>query len=139
MASTMTTTTLVPACLLLLLLASQWTLLYARSMPGDYDTQFYAPSHGGEYFPTQGDEPSAQSDMPSFATQDTTNYNYEESFASTDAELPYDTFVDSPETVTTTGQPANNDQVVFTQAQYENDEVYFDTSNADTVYRANDG
>lgn len=135
------TRTLVPACLLLLVLALQCTSPHARSMPGDYDTQFYAPTHGGDYFPTQtDDQPAVQSDMPSFATHDTATYNYDESFASTDADdVPFDTFVDSPETVIASAPPVADEQVVFTQAQYDNDEVYFDTSNADTVYRANDG
>lgn len=118
--------------LLLLVLAVQLTSLHARSVPGDYDTQEYVPIPSGNTFDTQ-------SDMPSFATNqfdtpletEQNPYNYDTSLASSDSadSLPFDTFVDSPETI---------NPVVFSQSAYENDEVFFDTSNADTVYRAKD-
>jgi hypothetical protein len=56
-------------------------------------------------------------------------YNYDTSLASSDStdSLPFDTLIDSPETVT---------PVVYSQSAYENDEVFFEISNADTIYRA---
>jgi hypothetical protein len=121
--------------LLVLVLASQWTSLHARSVPGDFDTAEYVSTEGGNQDPSQ--------DAPSFAETFTTqpsSYNYVDSFADADSTDSADedaVFVDSPESVTTT-DTAVQPTTVFTQSQYENDEVFFDTSSADTVYKAND-
>lgn len=135
---------------LLLVLASQWAGLHARSMPGDYDAAEYVDATAGFRDPQ---DPAASVDTPTFtetfATQGSldapdSGYDYD-SFASTDPADPSDegVFLDSPETVqadtTSNGFPRPDDQVVFTQAQYDNDEVFFDTSSADTIYKANDG
>ncbi|KAG0556834.1 hypothetical protein KC19_11G082500 [Ceratodon purpureus] len=179
MAIKMATPTLVPV-FVAIMLASQWTTIHARSMPGDFDTQEFVPTNGAyeefdpqdlspdadtpsfatdsfatDSFATESDPtPETTWDAETFATRDTdsgstrqSTYNYDSSFATTEAELPLDTFVDSPETVTTQDTSASfaddsaleaNTEVVYSQSAYENDEVFFDTSNADTVYRAND-
>ena len=180
METKMTTKTLA-AVLMVIVVASQWTALQARSVPGDIDTQEYvpttvafqeadpetwnptatpsedSPSFATDSFATESDVTSGTTwDAEAFSTQDSlttaepteqSTYNYDDaSFATTEAELPFDTFVDSPETITTpdpTTSLADDTAVaapppVYTQAQYDNDEVSFDTSNADTVYRATD-
>jgi hypothetical protein len=161
------------AVLMVIVVALQWTALQARSVPGDFDTQEYVPTNGAyEEFDPQ--DLNSDASMPSFATEsdvtpgttwdaeafssqdplsatepstDQSTYNSDDaSFATTEAELPFDTFVDSPETITTpdpTTSLADDTAVaapppVYTQAQYDNDEVSFDTSSADTVYRATD-
>jgi hypothetical protein len=165
-----------------IVVASQWTALQARSVPGDIDTQEYvpttiafqeadpetwnptatqsgnSPSFATDSFATESDvTPGTTWDAEAFSSQDPlsatepstdqSTYNSDDaSFATTEAELPFDTFVDSPETITTpdpTTSLADDTAVaapppVYTQAQYDNDEVSFDTSSADTVYRATD-
>ena len=163
MAMKMATKHLLGALLVVIMLATQWTPLHARSMPGELDTQEYVPVNGAyEQFASQDLNPESTmpsfatvSDVPtaptwdSFATQ--TSYNYDGSFAAVDAEpgadVPFDSFVDSPETVTQpdttsladdTVVQANQAPPTYTQKQYDNDEVFYDTSDAETVYRAPD-
>lgn len=146
--------------MVMVLVASQWTSLHARSMPGDYDTQQFQQRGfkplNSEYQSSQFDTQSNQAsfagqdnpwDAESFTYQDVVvptppthqnTYNYEgNTFASTEAPLPFDTFIDSPETVQDNGASFAHEQVVHSQAEYENDRVFFDTSDANTVYRAN--
>lgn len=170
------------AVFVVIVMASHWTCLHARSMPGDYDTHEFVPTTGAyEDFDSRRVTPSfaTQTDLPSFASEesfatesdtttattwaahsftthdspvadsgstDQSTYNYQ-SLATTDADLPFDTFVDSPETVTgqdTTTTSLADDAAVradggtHSHAEYENDEVFFDTTHAGTVYRADD-
>jgi hypothetical protein len=76
-----------------------------------------------------GYQGSTASDVPDQFEMQQSVYNYDTSLASSDStdSLPFDTLIDSPETVTL---------VVYSQSAYENDEAFFDTSNADTIYRA---
>lgn len=162
MAIKMATTTLM---MLTLVLASQWTCLHARSVPGDYDTAEHVPTHGGYHdpqdpatsFDTQSDMPSfaAEFDTPGetwdsqiFTSQDAVDapeatqqstYNYD-SFASTNStdQLDEGVFVDSPETVQTDNTTATSFAADTTTVNDLDEEAYFDTSSADTIYKAND-
>ncbi|KAG0563689.1 hypothetical protein M758_8G049600 [Ceratodon purpureus] len=84
---------------------------------------------------------SFQEDSQSTPVTDSTKQDVEQ--------LPYDTFIDSPEIVEDAGTSSfTNETTVFDQSsvesdehspeEYANDEVFFDTSSADTIYKSND-
>lgn len=130
--------------LVMLVVASQWTSLHARSVPqsgfrplnrdDQQDTQSYAAGQDSTW-----DAESFTYEEVVVSTPPThqSRYNYEgDTFASTEAELPFDSFIDSPEIFQ--GNSASFANHEYTQAEYANDEVFFDTSDAAHVYRAND-
>lgn len=180
--------------LLLLVLTSQWTLLHARSVAGDYRTQQDYPAQSFMDFPSDPvvaeeyvygrvpdyqDSPyefpsdpvlfdtqsNTQLDMPTF-TKKTGPFQYSamqgseqrpiempeeyDSFASTESDPTFDTFINSPEVVDDASLRSFSGDTVYendesgerrgfhTQYEYENDEVFFNTSSARTIYRGMD-
>lgn len=123
-----------------------------------------AVTFAAEWNVTQTDSPSfaVETDSPSydgwdpvtFSSQDDTQTYSPETGLSEQADeqsLPYDTFIDSPEILQDAGVSSFGEEEATpyqssdpaasttpTAEAHANDEVYFDTSGADTVYKAKD-
>lgn len=85
---------------------------------------------------TNWDAETFNSQDPVASHSEVAQYN---SYAATEGELPYDVLIDSPESVREPPSTSFAGEVVYhSKAAYMNDEVFYDTSAADIIYKAND-